>query len=140
MNVSLHTAYLAGYLTLLAAEVAQFVQCLGRGWDCVARQDAHPMTYPVYTHLIFPSKAEVKNSWNYTSTPPYVFLAWYLIKHRESFTLYTLLIIDKLCYIPGCEKWLLISGSRVQSRVTSCEIRGTYAAADISSSLFGFPC
>jgi hypothetical protein len=29
-----------------------------------------------------PSNAEVKNAWNYTSTPPYVFMVWCLIKHR----------------------------------------------------------
>jgi len=27
-----------------------------------------------------PSSAEVKNAWNYTPTPPTVFMAWYLIK------------------------------------------------------------
>jgi len=29
-----------------------------------------------------PSSTEVKNSWIYTSTPPYVFMPWYIIKHR----------------------------------------------------------
>jgi hypothetical protein len=28
-----------------------------------------------------PSSAEVKNAWSYTSTPPYVFMAWCLVKH-----------------------------------------------------------
>jgi len=32
-----------------------------------------------------PSSAEVKNSWSYTSIPPYVFVAWYSVKHRNSF-------------------------------------------------------
>jgi len=32
------------------------------------------------------SGAEVKNMWIYTSTPHYVFMAWYLVKHRENFT------------------------------------------------------
>jgi hypothetical protein len=27
-----------------------------------------------------------KNAWSYTFTPPYVFMAWYLVKHRD-FTL-----------------------------------------------------
>jgi hypothetical protein len=27
-----------------------------------------------------------KNEWNYTSTPQYVFMAWYLVKHRDKFT------------------------------------------------------
>jgi hypothetical protein len=31
------------------------------------------------------SSAEVKNAWHYTSTP-IVFMAWYLVKHRDKFT------------------------------------------------------
>jgi hypothetical protein len=34
-----------------------------------------------------PSSAEVKNTWSYTSTPTYVFMAWCLAKHRDNFTL-----------------------------------------------------
>jgi hypothetical protein len=30
-----------------------------------------------------PSRLEVKNAWRYTSTPPYIFMAWCLIKHRD---------------------------------------------------------
>jgi hypothetical protein len=37
-----------------------------------------------------PSSAEVKNAWSYTSTPPYVFIAWCLVKHRDNFTFYLL--------------------------------------------------
>jgi hypothetical protein len=35
--------------------------------------------------LVFvpPSRYEVKNAWRNTSTPQYVFMAWYLIKHRD---------------------------------------------------------
>jgi hypothetical protein len=33
-----------------------------------------------------PSSAEVKNAWSYTSSPPYVFMAWRLVKHRDNFT------------------------------------------------------
>jgi len=33
------------------------------------------------------SSAEVKNAWNYNSTPQYVFTAWYLVKHRDDFML-----------------------------------------------------
>jgi hypothetical protein len=33
-----------------------------------------------------PSSAEVKNEWNYTSTPQYVFMVWCLVKHRDNFT------------------------------------------------------
>jgi hypothetical protein len=31
------------------------------------------------------SNAEVKNSWSYNSTPPYVFMAWCLVKYRIRF-------------------------------------------------------
>jgi hypothetical protein len=34
-----------------------------------------------------PSGAKVKNVWSYTSTPPCVFMAWYLIKHKENLPL-----------------------------------------------------
>jgi hypothetical protein len=30
-----------------------------------------------------PSRAKVKNVWSHTSTPPYIFLMWYFVKHRE---------------------------------------------------------
>jgi hypothetical protein len=32
-----------------------------------------------------PSNDDVKNEWSYTSTVPHVFMAWFLIKHRENF-------------------------------------------------------
>jgi hypothetical protein len=34
-----------------------------------------------------PSSAEVKNAWGYTSTPPYVVMVQYLVKHRDNFTI-----------------------------------------------------
>jgi hypothetical protein len=34
--------------------------------------------------------AEVKYAWNHTSTPRYVFMAWYIINHRDNLTLYFL--------------------------------------------------
>jgi hypothetical protein len=33
------------------------------------------------------SSAEVKNVWSYTSTPPFVFMVWHLVKSRDNFTL-----------------------------------------------------
>jgi len=30
--------------------------------------------------------AEIKNVWSYTSTIPYVFMAWCLVKHSDNFT------------------------------------------------------
>jgi hypothetical protein len=35
-----------------------------------------------------PSSAKVKNEWSYTFTPPYVFMEWYLVKHRFQLYLY----------------------------------------------------
>jgi hypothetical protein len=49
---------------------------------------AHPASYPMSTGDSFPggkadhslpTSAEVKKTWIYTSTPPYVFMAWCLI-------------------------------------------------------------
>jgi hypothetical protein len=34
------------------------------------------------------SAIEVKNAWTYAFTPPYVFIVWCLIKHKDSRTLY----------------------------------------------------
>jgi hypothetical protein len=31
------------------------------------------------------SSAEVKNVWSYTSTAPYIFMAWYMVENRENF-------------------------------------------------------
>jgi hypothetical protein len=59
-----------------------------------------------------PSKAEVRNEWSYNSTPPYVFMAWCLIKqrihfhgvafvkHRENFT-FTFIYTPYFIKIPG---------------------------------------
>jgi hypothetical protein len=33
-----------------------------------------------------PSRAEVKNEWNYTSTPQYAFIAWWCSEHRNNLT------------------------------------------------------
>jgi hypothetical protein len=59
---------------------------------------AHPASYPMGTRGSFSGgksagreadhtsiSAEVKNVWSYTSTPPYVFVAWCLVKHRDNF-------------------------------------------------------
>jgi hypothetical protein len=32
-----------------------------------------------------PASVEVKKMWICISAPPYAFMAWYLIKHRDSF-------------------------------------------------------
>jgi hypothetical protein len=33
-----------------------------------------------------PSSSKVKNAWSYTSIPQYVFMVWYLVKHRDNVT------------------------------------------------------
>jgi len=33
-----------------------------------------------------PSSSEVNKAWSYTSTPPYVFMAWSLVQHRDNLT------------------------------------------------------
>jgi hypothetical protein len=33
-----------------------------------------------------PSSVEIKDAWSCTSTPPYTFMVWYLVKHRDNFT------------------------------------------------------
>jgi hypothetical protein len=35
-----------------------------------------------------PSSAEVKKKWSYTSTTPYIFMAWYVISIRDNFAFY----------------------------------------------------
>jgi hypothetical protein len=34
-----------------------------------------------------PSSTEVRNVWNYTSTTPCAFMAWYFVKHKDNITL-----------------------------------------------------
>jgi hypothetical protein len=55
---------------------------------------AHPSSYRMGTgvkwprseaNYLSPSSAKVKNAWIYTSTPPYVCMAWCLSKYREKF-------------------------------------------------------
>jgi hypothetical protein len=59
---------------------------------------AHPASYPMGTKGSFLGgnaagrEADLrlmprsKNVWSYISTPPYAFMAWYLVKHRDRFT------------------------------------------------------
>jgi hypothetical protein len=57
----------------------------------------HPASYPMGTGDSFPevkrpggeadhsppSSVEVRNTWSYTSTFPYAFMTWYVVKHRD---------------------------------------------------------
>jgi len=33
-----------------------------------------------------PSSVKVKNAWGYSLAPPYIFMGWCLIKHKDNFT------------------------------------------------------
>jgi hypothetical protein len=46
-----------------------------------------------------PSSAEVKNAWRYTSAPQYVFMAWCLVKHKNTFTFIIIIIIIIIIYL-----------------------------------------
>jgi hypothetical protein len=78
---------------------------------------AHPASYPTGTggsfpggkaagreaHHSPPTNAEVKETWTYTSPPPYAFKTWCLIvKHREIFTFLPSLILLLLLYNLPC--------------------------------------
>jgi hypothetical protein len=41
-----------------------------------------------------PPSAEVRNAWSYTPIPPYVFMAWYVVKHRDNFTFYVKIVLS----------------------------------------------
>jgi hypothetical protein len=45
-----------------------------------------------------PSSAEVKNAWSYTSTLSFVFMAWRLIKHRDSLNSYLIFSMHIFTY------------------------------------------
>jgi hypothetical protein len=49
-------------------------------------------------HCSPPTSAEIKNAWIYTSTPLYVFMAWYFFQHGDNFD-FTLSLIK--CKEPG---------------------------------------
>jgi hypothetical protein len=40
----------------------------------------------VESDCLFSLSNEVKNTWSYTSIPPYIFIGWFLIKYRYNFT------------------------------------------------------
>jgi len=43
--------------------------------------------------------------WSYTSTPPHVFMVWYLVKHRHNFTFYLYAYIQQMNIISIPEYW-----------------------------------
>jgi hypothetical protein len=58
-----------------------------------------------------PSSVEVMNALSYTSTPQYVFMVWYLVKHRDkfTFTFFNLLVVHFMYRLyPGWMKAIRI--------------------------------
>jgi hypothetical protein len=53
-----------------------------------------------------PSGAKVKNVWSYTSILPYMYMAWYLIKHRENFAFTFILDVYRILWLvfPGISR------------------------------------
>jgi len=50
-----------------------------------------------------PCSAEVKKERSYTSAPPYVFMAWCLVKHRDNFTFsFSSMTPDTVTYETSC--------------------------------------
>jgi len=70
----------SGYLSLVtrlqAGQPGLFIVEAGNFFS-----SSHPADHPP------PSRAKIKDVWSYMSTPPYTFMMWYLIKHRDNFTL-----------------------------------------------------
>jgi len=52
------------------------------GFDSWQRQGFFCL--PLRPNLPTPPRAEVKNTWCYTSTPPHVFIEWRSVEHRIS--------------------------------------------------------
>jgi hypothetical protein len=71
------------------------------------------------------TRADAKNSWNYISTPPYVFMAWHLVKHvfRTKVTKY--LVLRRLKKLRNLEyyvtrNFVICTGQLVQVRWVPC--------------------
>jgi hypothetical protein len=85
-------------VTKLRTGLSGFDSCKGRGRTFSLRHSvqtasgAHSASYRMGTGIKRPgqeaehsppSSAEVKNAWSYTSTLPYVFMVWYLVKRKD---------------------------------------------------------
>jgi hypothetical protein len=77
--------------------------------NCSLLHNVHPASYTVSTGGCFdggktagawswppPSSAEVKNTWIYTSTPPYVLITWCWFKYMDNFTDFLLLAFFRI--------------------------------------------
>jgi hypothetical protein len=82
----------SGLLALLLPVCVQYRHFVHNNIFPISYREAMP-TFPIvkFGGFVFlkkccspPSSAEDKGTWSYISTPPYVFMAWPLIKHRMS--------------------------------------------------------
>jgi hypothetical protein len=85
----------------LNAQSCQGHGCFSLHHHVQSGSGAHPGCWPMGSGVLssgvrrqgrevnpfLPSSAEVKNAWSYTSIPPYVFMAWCILKHRDNFRL-----------------------------------------------------
>jgi hypothetical protein len=87
-------------VTDLQAGQLGFDSWQGQGLFCVSAAVSSPTLGPTHSPVKWvlgflslwgevahspPSSTKVKNTWIYIPTPLYVFMAWYLFKHRENF-------------------------------------------------------
>jgi hypothetical protein len=102
VRCTLRMRFCASYISfkMLFSILGYIMLSFGRIWVSVGVV-RHPASYPLGTRNSFPggmrpgreadhsppSSAEVKNAWSYTSTSQYVFMAWCLVKHRETLLL-----------------------------------------------------
>lgn len=91
--------------------------------------EVHPASYPTDTggsslriqwlwhkddHPI-PSSSEIKNTYVYSSTPPYVFMEWCLNKHRDNFNFSYNWVNRILSYL-----WLVPAGKTLTALMSNC--------------------
>jgi hypothetical protein len=95
--------------------------------------EAHPAFYPGDTRGSFPGvkAAGGVNSWSYTSTPPYVFVTWYLVKHRNDFTFRspTLLSVGILFHVSWPTYLCVVTSS--DSRMSPVFIKSPISTASL---------
>jgi hypothetical protein len=60
--------------TSSGAHLASYITGIGASLSMVIKQPGHEADHSS------PSSAEVKNAWNYTSIPPYILMAWCVVK------------------------------------------------------------
>jgi hypothetical protein len=56
-----------------------------------------------------PASVEVTQMWLYTSTPPFAFMTWCFIKHRDNFTFDNLRFFLELCQSSSCHLFFSMS-------------------------------